>query len=335
MITFTRELASGYARVALANIATEYPNHLAHTLAGPWDASGPRQLHPVFFGSYDWHSCVHMHWLLARIYRLQRDCAENAATQRHFDLHFTPAAMQGELDYLLGPGRAAWERPYGWAWLLYLARELEHLAQSVPEARRWASAIQPLAREIATRLGAWLPQATYPVRAGTHGNSAFALLLANEWSLQSGDARLTQLLRNRAEYWFGQDKDYPARFEPSGDDFLSSGLVEAVLMQRLLSPLAFSVWWNEFCPKGADLSFWLQPAHVSDRADPKLAHLDGLNLSRAWCFRRLMPVVPAMTSVKFERAIDAHLSASLAHAAVGDYMGTHWLASFATLALTD
>jgi hypothetical protein len=335
MITFTPETAASYARVALSNVAAAYPNHLSHTLDGPDDAATPQALHPAFYGSYDWHSCVHMNWLLARVCRRHRDLPENIATRAHFDRHLTAETIGVELDYLRRPGRSAWERPYGWAWVLYLARELDHLAQSDPLARPWAQALRPLAREIVERMILWLPQATYPVRAGSHGNSAFALLLAFEWALHFADVRFAQVLRDRAESWFGQDKDYPARFEPSGDDFLSPGLVEGVLMHRLLSPLSFSVWWNEFCPKGGDLPFWLLPAHVSDRADPKLAHLDGLNLSRAWCLRRLMPVVPAQMSIQFERAMDAHLAASLPQAAVGDYMGTHWLASFAALALTD
>ncbi len=334
MIPFSPDLASRYARVALANVSTEYPNHLAHTLDSARDARPPRALHPAFFGSYDWHSCVHMHWLLVRIHRLHRDLAETSSIVAQLDRSFDRDALAAELDYLESPGREAWERPYGWVWLLALALEVERLALGEP-VKGWADALRPLARSIAARLAEWLPRATYAVRAGTHANSAFALLLAYEWALQCGDPALAEVVRERGETWFGQDKDYPARFEPSGDDFLSPGLVEAVLMQRLLSPLSFSVWWNEFSPKGADLPFWLLPAHVSDRADPKFAHLDGLNLSRAWCLRRLMPVVPAQTSVKFERAIDAHLAASLQHAAQGPFAGTHWLASFATLALTD
>jgi hypothetical protein len=335
MQTLTPDLASRYALVALSNILTEYPNALGHYVRGPQDIATPRALHPAFYGSYDWHSCVHMHWTLVRLVRLHRNLPEVELAMRALATNLMPEKIEKELAYFSAPGRQSWERPYGWAWLLRLAHELELLAPSEPDARGWADALQPLAYEIGQRLRQHLPELSYPNRGGAHGNTAFALLLAYDWATRMGEQLLAQLIRERAGFWFGQDRDYPARYEPGGDDFLSGGLTEAVLMQRVLSPLAFSVWWHEFCPKTTDLAAWMRPAQVTDRSDAKIAHLDGLNLSRAWCMRRLLPFVPARLAGQFKKVIDSHLNASLPHAGIGEYVGTHWLASFAVLALTD
>lgn len=335
MHEFTLDLATAYAGVALANVCTEYPHHLQHLLNGDEDVGTPRQLHPAFYGSYDWHSSVHMHWLLMRCLRQHRRLPLAQAVIDVLDRHLTPAHLERETAYCVAPGRVSFERPYGWAWILKLAHEANGMAQSEPVARAWSDALAPMARVLASRWRTWISQSTYPMRAGSHANSAFSLIFAYEWAMQVGDGPFAQTIRERAEQWFGQDKDYPARYEPSGDDFLSGGLCEAVLMHRLLGALGFSVWWSEFCPKGSDMAFWLSPAHVSDRADPKTAHLDGLNLSRAWCMKRLHAAMPPQHALGFERAMPVYLEAALPQAVGGHYVGSHWLATFAALALTD
>jgi hypothetical protein len=326
-------LAERFARVALTNITTEYPNHLTHLLNGPDDARTPRALHPAFYGSFDWHSSVHMHWLLVYLLRLFQRLPSARDIVEALDRHLTVANLLTELAYVRARGRTAFERPYGWAWLFKLDGEIDALGQIFPQAQGWKEALGPLVEELAARYAAHIAQAPYPIRTGTHANSAFAALLALEWADASGRCTLSATIRERVQVWFVADRDYPARYEPSGDDFLSGGFLEAVLMQRVLSKVAFAVWWCEFRPKGPDVAFWLQPAHVGDRADPKQAHLDGLNLSRAWCMKLLQPSVDPHLGARFAAAYDAHMKVSLPHALEGEYAGTHWLATFAALAM--
>ncbi len=320
------------AAVALANVCTEYPFHLAHLARGDHDLLPPRALHPLFHGAYDWHSCAHMHWTLARCLRLGTAGAR-AAIAAHFDARLTPAAVAGECAYFSAPGRATFERPYGWGWLLLLAAELRALAATLPAAARWSDALAPLAALLADRLLAWLPRADFPVRAGTHGNSAFALLLALQYARQR-DPALTAAIAERARLWFGADRRYPADYEPGGEDFLSGGLCEALLMARLLPAERWARWWCAFAPADAALAAWLAPVPVADAGDARIVHLHGLNLSRAWCWRQLRPLLPPPAQAASERAAAEHLRASLAAATEGDYVGTHWLASFALLAAT-
>jgi hypothetical protein len=332
---FSDRLAQRLAAVALRNVRTEYPWHLAHVVRADADVRAPRDLFPLFWGSYDWHSCVHMHWTLARSLRVASHAIDAAATGAHFGGRFTQQAAAQELAYLSAPGRASFERPYGWGWLLRLAAELEELARRIPAARSWADAIAPLAEHVAQQFIDFLARADYPVRAGSHGNSAFALVLAQDYARVRGHRALAHAIGARALRWFGADRRYPADYEPSGDDFLSPGLCEALLMQRALPDCDFADWWHAFAPAPAALAAWLLPVAVSDAADPKIVHLHGLNLSRAWCWRLLRPHVPSDLEAAVVAAIDAHLGASLSATASGDYVGTHWLASFALLALTD
>lgn len=322
------------ARIALANVGTEYPYHLMHLVRDRDDVREPRHLHPAFFGACDWHSSVHMHWSLARCLRLQPPAATAAAITAHFDSRLTPAAISRECAYLAGAGRGAFERPYGWGWLLKLWTELDALATDLPAAKRWRDALTPLAAQLADRISDWLPRAEFAVRAGTHGNSAFALIHALHYAQRREHTQLAALIAERAQHWFAADHSYPADYEPGGDDFLSGGLCEALLMQRLLSAGAWTHWWSAFAPKSGALARWLTPVPVSDPADPKIVHLHGLNLSRGWCWRQLQPRLPAAQRQQAEQAVAAHLQASLAAATSGDYVGTHWLASFALLALT-
>ncbi len=325
--------AARFASIALGHVTREYPNRPGHTLAGPQDARTPASLHPVFHGSYDWHSCVHGYWLLARLLRLYPATPEADATRALFDRQLTAAKLGAECAYFAAPTARSFERPYGWAWLLKLASELAGL-----EHPRWSEAMAPLAGIVAQRFRDFLPIATYPVRVGAHPNTAFGLRMAADWAGHAHiqDKALLALLRHTAERWYGADTDCPAWGEPGGDDFLSSALVEAECMRRLLPPDAFLSWFGRFLPDlaaGRPAALFM-PAIASDRSDGKIAHLDGLNLSRAWCFRALARALPEADARRpaMQQAAAAHLEASLPHVS-GHYMGEHWLASFALLAL--
>lgn len=327
--------AAPFAGVALANVTRELPHKIDHLLTSPGEWQSPRAMHPAFYGSYDWHSSVHMHWLLARLLRLALALGEAPRIRATFDLHFAPANIETEAAYLRHPARQSFERTYGWAWLLKLQTELMLLAEADPQAARWRDALQPLADLIAERYLHYLPLADYPIRAGTHANSAFGLLFALDYAEKIQHIALRKLIAAKANQWFGRDRRYPARYEPGGEDFLSGGLLEAVLMLRIVDGCSYADWWEVFCPAQDDLLTWLTPVAVSDRSDPRLAHLDGLNLARAWCWKRLAPQLPAEMRQAVAEAVAAHLAASLPQATGGDYAGTHWLASFALLALTD
>jgi len=322
-----RSLAGRFASIALGHVAKEYPHKLDHVMASDQDVLPPRVLHPVFFGSFDWHSCVHGWWSLLTLERLFPDMDEAGAVEQLADETFTAAKVAAELAYLERPLSRGFERPYGWAWLLQL-----HLEAARHADRGWSNELEPLARAFAERLARYLPLLTYPIRVGTHYNTAFALVLALEWA-ERFDAALAGLILERAAGWFGGDRDCQA-WEPGGDDFLSPALTEALLMSRALDGPDFERWLAAFLPRLAERepSTLFTPALVSDRSDGKIAHLDGLNLSRAWCWRRLAPLMPAESAALALDTADAHLEAALPHVA-GDYMGEHWLATFAILAL--
>ena len=329
----TGALASKFAKLALSHITREYPNLLYHMLNGPDDVRPPRELHPIFFGSLDWHSCVHGYWLLATVLRLYPENPESAAIRDLFDAQLTPAKVHAELEYLDAPLRTTFERPYGWAWLLMLAAELSRHAGD--DGRRWSKTLTPLAAAFVTRFSTFLPKATYPTRVGTHFNSAFALTLALEYSEVAADDALKHLLVNKALAWYDNDQNCQA-WEPGGDDFLSSALMEAECMRRARGIEQFRTWMDGFLPGIAtrEPATLFEPAIVSDRSDGKIAHLDGLNLSRAWCWRSLAIAWPD-EDPRRAIALDAanvHLAASMPHVA-GEYMGEHWLATFALLAL--
>ena len=333
MTKLNSAVSSRLAQIALGHVDREYPNALVQMVEGPADLGAPHQLHPIFFGSFDWHSCVHSHWLLARLLRLDPNLAEAPAIAAHFDQAFTATKVMGERAYLARSTSRGFERPYGWAWLLMLAAELRQHAG--PKGRAWDLALRPLAGDFVERFQAFLPKADYPVRAGVHSNTAFALALTHEYAVIAGDEALRHLVEAKALAWYGNDADCQA-WEPSGDDFLSPALMEAELMRRIMTPAAFSVWFSRFLPRLAEgePANLFAPAKVSDRGDGKIAHLDGLNLSRAWCWRGVAGGLdPGGAAAKAARgAAERHLDASLPHVS-GDYMGEHWLASFALLAL--
>ena len=322
MTTLTPELANHFADVALGHVAREYPNKLDHVLSGPADARTPRDLHKVFYGSFDWHSCVHGYWMLAHLYRRFPAMPNAPAIRALFDTHLTPANIEAECAYLRRPAARGFERPYGWAWLLKLAAEL-----ALHQDRTWSDALAPLAAMFVDRFTLFLPLATYPIRAGVHTNTAFAIRLAFDYP----HAALRDLLTETARNWYADDVDCQA-WEPGGDEFLSPALIEAECMRAILSEAAFRPWFDRFLPRlGQGLPATLfSPALASDRSDGKIAHLDGLNLSRAWCWRALAPYAADPKAAR--HAAQIHIDASLPHVS-GDYMGEHWLASFAVLAL--
>lgn len=330
------EKASRFARIALANIEREYPNKLDHVIGSAADVASPRKLHPAFFGSFDWHSCVHAHWLLARVLKLYPQLPQQDAIRAAFDARLAGQNIAAEIAYLRRPESRSFERTYGWAWLLKFAAELAGWDDA--DGRRWARALAPLAGAFVERFLNYLPIATYPIRQGVHSNSAFALAFALDYACDCDASGLAELCESKARQWYFEDRNAPAAWEPSGADFLSPTLVEAALMQRVLKREAFAAWLDHFLPAIArrEPGSLFTPAVVSDRTDPMIVHLDGLNLSRAWCWRAIAAALPEGDPRVRAAAETAavHLSAGLAGCGSGEYVGEHWLATFAVLALT-
>jgi Protein of unknown function (DUF2891) len=331
----TPVVASKFASLALSHVTREYPNKLEHVLTGPQDLQSPRALHPIFFGSFDWHSCVHGYWLLAHLLRREPAMPEAPAIRALFDAQFSPENVGAEVAYLRHPAHVTFERPYGWAWAQMLVAELSQYHDA--DGQRWTGTIRPLAEAISDRWLTFLPRATYPIRVGTHFNTAFAIALSLRYADVVGDTALAGALRDAATRWYGTDAHCQA-WEPSGDEFLSPALMEAECMRRVLPPAVFGSWLTTFLPdlEAMQPATLFTPATVSDRTDGKIAHLDGLNLSRAWCWRHLASTM-ADDDPRLRPAMEAavrHLDVSLPHIA-GDYMGEHWLATFALLALDD
>jgi hypothetical protein len=332
MSTLTRSLAQKFAALTLDHIQREYPHKLDHVMTDDTDGGGPQTLHPIFFGSFDWHSCVHGYWLLARLVRRFPDLPAAPRISKLFREAITPQKVAIECAYLARPSSRGFERPYGWAWLLALQAELDRHHTETGSAA--AQSLRPLTQAFAERFKAFLPLCDYPVRAGSHSSTAFALRLAVDYA-QSQDSALFALLRDKAANWYHGDRDAQA-WEPSQDDFLSPTLIEAECMRCVLKTPDFVAWFADFLPKAAigEPATLFTPPRISDRSDGKIAHLDGLNFSRAWCWRGIAGVHPTDSELA-ARALDAaqrHIDASLAHVA-GDYMGEHWLATFASLAL--
>ena len=327
MTVLDQALAARFMGLTLGHLGREYPHKLDHVLDGPEDAQTPSQLHPIFHGSFDWHSCVHGWWQVLRLARLYPDLPEARSVRARADQMLTAANFAAESAYLACPSARGFERPYGWAWALMLHAEM------VQHSAAWARHSDEFAHIFARRLADFLPLQTYPIRTGTHYNSAFALTLALDWA-RAHDGVLQALIESRARDWFLGDQACQA-WEPGGDEFLSPALCEALLMSRVLGA-DLAVWFDKFLPqiaKGQPQTL-LVPATVSDRSDGKIAHLDGLNLSRAWCWRQIARALPAghpVIALATQTAQD-HLDVAMPHIA-GDYMGEHWLASFALLAL--
>jgi hypothetical protein len=323
------------AQIALANLGREYPNHIQHLMDGDQDAAAPRELHPVFSGAYDWHSAVHNYWLLVRLLRLMPEGGFVESARGFVDGRLNAADVAQECRYFDGPHRASWERPYGLAWLLQLTAELKECG--TPEARRWYTTLAPLEAVARERFRTWLPKLWYPIRSGEHSQSAFALGLLHDWARVSGDAPMQELVRAKGIEFHRFDVDGPLAYEPSGQDFLSPVLAEADLLRRLMPPPEFATWLGKLLPQlPHSASHWLDPAVSRDPTDPKLAHLDGLNLSRAWMLEGIAAGLSAddPRRAALHAAADEHAEAGLAAIREETYEGSHWLPSFAVYLLT-
>jgi hypothetical protein len=325
------EAAAGrLANLALACVHKEYPNKIAHVMNGDADVKPPRELTPSFYGCYDWHSAVHGHWLLARLARRFPQAPFAAQARAALDKSLTAANVAAEVRYLEGEGRATFERPYGLAWLLQLSAELHE--GDDPQAQRWAETLDPLVKAAVGRLRTWLPKLSHPIRTGEHNQTAFSLGLLIDWArgsaLGSGDSDAKTLFETRARELYSKDKSCPLSYEPSGEDFLSPCIAEADLMRRLLPPNDFATWLSAFLPQIGEKD-WLIPGVVTDPTDGKLAHLDGLNLSRAWMLEGIAAGLPALRN-----AAAAHRESGLASVTGEHYEGGHWLGSFATYLVT-
>lgn len=334
--TLTREHASAFAKLALKGARKQYPNKTGHVHLDDADTKTPKQLHPAFYGCYDWHSAVHGHWMLVRVLRTHSDLPEAKDIRAVLAEHLTAENLKAEADYFNRGEAKSFERPYGWTWLLKLAEELH--AWDDADARKWSANLKPLAELLAERYIAYFPKQTYPIRAGVHSNTAFGLTFAHDYAKAVGNKKLQELIEERAKAYYAKDVDAPARWEPDGADFLSPSLCEADLMRRVLPPAEFAAWFHKYLPgaaKGEPASLFA-PAKVTDRTDPQLVHLDGLNLSRAWCLRGILTALPKDDPARKALALSAarHAEAGLKHVASGDYAGEHWLASFAVWMLS-
>ncbi|MCS6865599.1 MAG: DUF2891 domain-containing protein [Gemmataceae bacterium] len=334
--TLTRERASAFAQLALRAVQKEYPNKLGHVLLNANDAKTPKALHPAFYGCYDWHSAVHGHWMLVRVLRTYPDLPEAEQIRTVLNEHLTAENIRAEVAYFQRPEAQSFERPYGWSWLLKLAEELSTWDDK--QAQKWFANVRPLAELIAKRYQDYFPKQTYPIRAGVHSNTAFGLTFAYDYAKTTGHKKLQELIEERAKTYFGHDTDAPARWEPDGADFLSPSLCEADLMRRVLPANEFREWFHKYLPGAAkgEPATLFTPATVTDRRDPQLVHLDGLNLSRAWCLRGILTALPPDDPARaaLTAAAVRHAQAGLKHVASGDYAGEHWLASFAVWMLS-
>lgn len=317
-------VADRLANLALACVHREYPNKIAHVLQSDADAKPPRDLTPAFYGCYDWHSAVHGHWLLARLVRLHPDAPFAAKARAALAKNITEESVAQEVKYLEGRGRASFERPYGLAWLLQLTGELREMNDPL------YATIRPLENAAVERLRTWLPKLSHPVRSGEHSQSAFALGLMLDSGAGGDD--FANLIRSRARTFYSADRNCPLAYEPSGEDFLSPCLAEADLMRRVLPPDEYSQWLTRFMP-----AMTLRPATVTDPSDPKLAHLDGLNLSRAWMLEGIASGLPKDDPriATLLASAEAHADAGLASVTGEHYEGGHWLGSFATYLVTQ
>jgi len=334
---FDVHAAERFARLALACVEKEYPNKISHVLNGDADVAPPRKLTPAFYGCYDWHSSVHGHWLLVRLVRTFPDASFATPARDALRKSLTAENLNQEAAYLRGAGRASFERPYGLAWLLQLCAELREWDDD--QARELSANLRPLEEAAIERLKTWLPKLSHPVRIGEHDQTAFGLGLMLDYARVTKNGSFAKLVTDSAKKFFLADKDCPLSYEPSGEDFLSPCLAEADVMRRVLFPAEFASWLKEFMPQipttpNAD---WLSVTVSPDPSDPKLAHLDGLNLSRAWMLEGISSALPAddPRRAALSATADAHRRAGLAAVTGEHYEGGHWLGSFAAYLTTQ
>ncbi len=324
------ETAVKFAALPLECIEAEYPNKLGQVVSSDADLRAPAELHPIFYGCFDWHSSVHGHWLLAKALHKfpSTDLSKKIITL--FNRQFTKEKVQQELIYFEPKLNKSYERTYGWAWILKLQAELTQLPED--KTYKWSETLSPLTEFIEEQYTAFLPKLIYPIRVGEHTNTAFGLSLALDYAQIVQHADFENLIRTRAMTYYGADTECPLNWEPSGFDFISPCLQEAELMSKVLEPAEFEKWINLFLPVLFEKGFDLQPGRVADRTDGKLVHLDGLNFSRAWCLYRIAEAITSYTA-ELTKIADKHMRASMQQVAESDYMGSHWLASFLVYAL--
>ena len=323
--------AERIVQLPLHCIDVEFPNKLNQTIDGPIDLQTPSALHPAFYGCFDWHSAVHGHWSLVRLAKTYPKLSDRSKIISALSRHLTKENIVKEINYFEHKYAGSFERMYGWAWLLKLAEELHHWSQ--PEARILEQNLQPLTDLIAQKAIEFLPKLQYPIRVGTHTNTAFAMTLAFDYAVSLGNDNLKKAIVQRAKDFFLEDKNGPLSWEPSGYDFLSPCLEEADIMRRVLSKEEFKKWLVDFLPQLVREEFVMEPGIVSDRTDGHLVHLDGLNYSRAWCLFGIVETLPDYTHLI--KIANAHIKSALPNLTDGNYEGGHWLASFALLALSE
>src|ERR1700678_3112380 len=333
---FDANTAERFANLALACVHKEYPNKISHSLNGDADVAPPRKLTPAFYGCYDWHSSVHGHWLLVRLLRTFPNAGFAPSAREALRQSLTAENIAQEAAYLQAEGRASFERPYGLAWLLQLVAELREWDD--PEARVLSANLRPLEQAALARLNDWFPKLSYPIRIGEHAQTAFALGLMLDYARAAGGVRFEALLASKARQFYLNDKNCPLAYEPSGEDFLSPCLGEADVMRRVLPSADFARWLRIFLPQisAAKNRVWLEPVVSPDPSDPKLAHLDGLNLSRSWMLEGIASGLPnddrRLPMIRV--AAEKHSNAGLAAVTGEHYEGGHWLGSFAVYLVT-
>ena len=328
--------AARLSRLASACIQVEYPNKLSHVMNDETELASPQALHPAFYGCFDWHSSVHGHWMLVRLLKEFPDLPDEQKIREMLNTNLSQKNIEQEVAYLNQAGRKSFERTYGWAWVLQLALELENWDD--PDGKSWAQHLAPLSRKIEERYLDFLPRQTYPIRTGLHPNTAFGLSFAYDYAKAQQRDSLRSLISSTAKKYFLSDRNCPGAWEPGGSDFLSPCLEEANLMRRILPIEEFEPWLDAFLPglgEGKPISLF-RVADVADRSDPQIVHLDGLNLSRAWCMLGIASVLDPSSS-KYQLLVEnasLHLNAALPHITSGNYEGEHWLASFAVYTLS-
>jgi hypothetical protein len=331
----TLEGASHFASLPLKCLQQEYPNKTSHLSVSDSDhLRTPKQMHPAFYGCFDWHSCVHGHWMLVSLLKKFPQMPEAAAIRSAISTNITPENIKGEIDYFISPLSRNYERTYGWAWLLKLQQEL--IGFNDPDAIRWRNTLQPLCDTVIKLWMDYLPKQTYPNRTGVHPNTAFGLVFALDYAKATKNVAFETAIIKSAKQLYLKDKNAPSRWEPDGTDFLSPSLEEADLMRRVLDKPAFVQWFNAFIPL-ASLQHLTNLPVISDRSDYQIVHLDGLCFSRTWCMKGLANCLPAGDKriALLRKSAVHHLNASLPNVASANYGGEHWLASFAVYALVS
>jgi hypothetical protein len=334
-INFDAKIAAGFAKLALKCVQKEYPNKLDHVMNDSMEVLSPSVMHPAFYGCFDWHSSVHGHWMLVRLLKKYPDMENSSAIRKALNENLTENNIKTEVAYLNNENRKSFERTYGWAWLLKLQEEL--IGWNDSDGIKWNKNLQPLTDAMVQNYMNFLPKQNYPIRTGVHPNTAFGIGFALDYARKSKNDKFEKLLKERALAYFGNDKDYDPKWEPGGEDFFSPGLMEADLMRRVLIPEKFLKWFIQFMPEIGRTNNLLMPAVVTDRTDPKLVHLDGLNLSRAWCMFGISSLLSENDPLKKILLTSAkkHAGAGLSNIASGSYEGEHWLASFAVYLLSE